>query len=123
MACRHLFSPGTHEPGVPVNCIRLRFYTHERQTFHMVAVHVWLLLLAHRLSIVTAAVTRSMTGFDRFCGANIQHVEELACDPAVIVELIASEVQETQLLDLIAAEGLQVAYTRHAIEYHEIPGV
>jgi hypothetical protein len=116
-------SPDQGTPPPPESIaqrIQLRFYTHAPQHYHMVSMHEGLLLLARRLGVDAAVSWRDFAGFGRFTGEGQPRTPEAAAGPVVIVELLVSEVQEQQLLELLAAEKLPVAYTRQAVEYHEV---
>lgn len=102
--------------------IQMRFCTHEFQRYHMVSIYEELLLLAQRLGVDMVVAYRSVAGFDPFSDRGRERVLEPRADPAIIVELLVSEVQEQQLLELIAGQKLPVVYTRQWVEYHEVLG-
>jgi PII-like signaling protein len=114
-------SPVARQPGAAMDNVQLRFYVREDQKCHIAYVYEWLLLLAHRLGIPTATVTRVWAGFDRSFSPSTQHIEDMTAVRMVIVEMLASEKQAQQVLDLIASENLGLTYTRHLIEYGETP--
>lgn len=100
--------------------IQMRFYTHEFQRYHTVSMYEELLLFAQRPGVDMVVAYRSVAGFDPFSGRGRERVLEPRADPTIIVELLVSEVQEQQLLELIAVKKLPAVYTRQWVEYHEV---
>ncbi|HVC18069.1 MAG TPA: DUF190 domain-containing protein [Rhodanobacter sp.] len=100
--------------------INLRFYTYEFEEYHTLFLYEWLLVLANRLGIRTGTAIRAMASSGRFAGSHEPLVDELGVDPPIVVEFIVTDEEAEKLLDMIAAEDLQLSYTRHAVEHGRI---
>lgn len=100
--------------------INLRFYTYEFEEYHTLFLYEWLLVLANRLGIRTGTAVRTMASSGRFAESHGPLAHELGVDPPILVEFIVSEEEAEKLLGMIAAEDLQLSYTRHAVEHGRI---
>lgn len=103
-----------------MNRVNLRFYTYEFQQYHTLFLYEWLLVLAHRLGIKAGTATRATAGYGRFTEAHAYRAEELTVNRTIIVEFIVTDDDAEKLLAMIAKEAVQMSYTRHPVEYHEI---
>lgn len=100
--------------------VALRFYTHELQEHNMLSLHEWLLILANRLGIPAGNAVLALAGYSRFSHPSSRRANELIVNRAIVVEFIASEADADKLLAFLVEEGVELSYTRHPIEYHEI---
>jgi len=105
-----------------MNRVNLRFYTYELQEHHTLYLYEWLLVLAHRLGIKAGTAIRATAGYGRFADSHAYPVQELTVNRPIIVEFIITEEEAEKLLTMIATEDVQMHYTRHLVEYHEIGG-
>ncbi|MGH8113051.1 MAG: hypothetical protein ACREPL_14210 [Rhodanobacteraceae bacterium] len=63
----------------------------------------------------------NLAGFDRGFSPAAQRIEDMAASRMVVVEMLASEEQANQVIDLVASENLGLPYTRHPVECSETP--
>ncbi|MFT3763703.1 MAG: DUF190 domain-containing protein [Pseudoxanthomonas sp.] len=100
-----------------MNGFHLRLYTYESRKHGGVPVHDWLLDRARRLGIPGGSAFRAIAGFGRSGRLHEQHFFELAGEEPILVEFVASREQAQQLLELLAAEKLELFYAMLPTEY------
>jgi PII-like signaling protein len=100
-----------------MNGVHLRIYTYENRKHGGVLVYDWLLERARHMGIHGGSAFRAIAGFGRSGKLHEQTFFELAGEEPVLVEFIASREQARQLLDLLAAEKLELFYAMLPTEY------
>ena len=105
-----------------MNGICLRFYVHENRKHRHLLLYEWLLEQAKAMGIRGGSAFRAVAGFGRHGVLHEQHFFELAGDLTVEVEFVVTEEQARRLLDLVAAEKVQVFYAKVAAEFGALGG-
>ncbi|MBF6024911.1 DUF190 domain-containing protein [Lysobacter niastensis] len=100
-----------------MNGLHLRLYTYENRKHHGLPLYEWLLDRAQKLGIHGGSAFKAMAGYGRHGKLHEQHFFELAGEEPVLVEFIASEEQAALLLELLAAEELNLFYARLPTEF------
>jgi PII-like signaling protein len=97
--------------------IHLRFYTYENRKHHGLPVYEWLLEQARKRGVHGGSAFRAIAGYGREGRLHEQTFFELAGEVPVLVEFVVTSQEADQLLALVAAEKLDLFYTRLATEY------
>ena len=95
----------------------LRFYVHENQTHHHIALFEWLLEQAKKLGIHGGSAFRAIAGFGRHGILHEEHFFELTSDMTVAIEFVVSDEEAEKLLALLKSERVSVFYARITAEF------
>lgn len=94
----------------------LTFYVTEKLHHEGKPFYEWLLDEARELGVLGGSAFRAIEGFGRHGRLHDEKFFELAGELAVKVEFIVDDKLAEQLLQRVKAQGLEVFYTRHAVQ-------
>src|SRR3989442_10968733 len=98
----------------------LRFYVHENQRCHGRLFWEWLLEQANQLGIRGGSAFRAMAGFGRRHQLHEDHFFELAGALTVEGEVILSDTQAQQLIELVQNEKERLFYAQGPARFRVI---
>ncbi len=94
----------------------LTFYVDEKLHHEGKPFYEWLLDEARELGVRGGSVFRAIEGFGRHGRLHDEKFFELAGELAVKVEFILDDQLAEQLLQRVAAQNMEVFYTRHTVQ-------
>ncbi|GBG12964.1 uncharacterized protein NMK_0501 [Novimethylophilus kurashikiensis] len=97
--------------------VYLKLYMSQNARHRDKLAYEWVLEKAHKLGIKGGSVFRAIAGFGRHGRIHEEHFFELADDLPVSVEFATGSDEAHRLLDMIAAERINVFYVLHQAEY------
>lgn len=96
--------------------VYLKFYVQENHRHHGILAYEWLLEIAKSIGVPGGSAFRAIAGFGRHRRLHEEHFFELAGDLPVEVDFALDEALAQALLDRLAAEKLELVYTKMVAE-------